>query len=109
LTQKVPANNYPAVTSFWSNEFLSNEDATIAGWGKSNDGTTNPIMQAVDVKILSKAECDARISRLRGSPSNLEEMLLCTAADPYAILGKVSNWFNNQIKNKRRWNIDQFI
>ncbi|XP_011505984.1 PREDICTED: chymotrypsin-like elastase family member 2A [Ceratosolen solmsi marchali] len=88
LTADIPNGLTPSLMPFLTNYDLYQEDVTMAGWGKLRNGTTSRIMQTVDLKVLTQHECNDRISRLRGTPSNLEEIFVCTAKQPFVILGK---------------------
>ncbi|XP_011495566.1 PREDICTED: uncharacterized protein LOC105360372 [Ceratosolen solmsi marchali] len=58
----------------------------MAGWGISNDNNTPAIMETVELKVLSIAECEDKIERLHGSRVPVNYRQICSSADPYALM-----------------------
>jgi hypothetical protein len=83
----------PAELNTLSNEQLYGLNVNAAGWGVANDGTNPRYLETVELKILTKTECEERISRGSGSPVILPDKLLCSIAEPFALLINVSENF----------------
>ncbi|XP_011493778.1 PREDICTED: uncharacterized protein LOC105369066 [Ceratosolen solmsi marchali] len=61
-------------------------NATIAGWGLSNNNTVSQILQTATTIILTKNDCETRISNIMEETASLDDIYMCSIADPYVLL-----------------------
>jgi hypothetical protein len=92
VTENV-TNVIPAQISMESRESMYGKNVLIATWGKSNNGVIPKVLEAADLVVLSKNECEKRYMSLSGKRLNLPNGLMCTAADPYVLATIVSIGF----------------
>jgi hypothetical protein len=83
--------------------YLYGSTIDVAGFGTASTGQMYRLMQTVQMKIISRHECDLRIGRLRGSAYKTAEKYLCGASNPVALMTVVSIIYQypvltNQIK-----------
>jgi hypothetical protein len=68
---------------------LVDENVVVVGWGERNSGSSTKMLQIINLRILSKRDCEIRISRSNEQILQLDENLVCTAKDPLALLMQV--------------------
>jgi hypothetical protein len=93
LIDRVPNEISPVVLSSLTTRNLYGSDVVVAGWGNTNNGDIPGFMETVKLKVLANRECEQRAWKLQGKSFPIHERLLCTAANPYALLSYVSEEF----------------
>ncbi|XP_011496169.1 PREDICTED: trypsin beta-like, partial [Ceratosolen solmsi marchali] len=86
LLTQVNETIIPALVSFDDNSNLVGLDAVIAGWGKLTDGLNPNILHTVNVRIISRDDCETIAYRVVQRYVYISERYLCTLAEPYALI-----------------------
>ncbi|XP_011501519.1 PREDICTED: trypsin delta/gamma-like [Ceratosolen solmsi marchali] len=86
LSQCVPNNITPLPLSTAKNIYLYGLNVVAAGWGISNNGEVTRIMETVNLRILSNADCEVRIASANGRRIPVHERLLCSISEPFAVM-----------------------
>ncbi|XP_011500585.1 PREDICTED: chymotrypsin-1-like [Ceratosolen solmsi marchali] len=74
------------ILSFLSYRELRNKDVVTVGWGEINNGSFPRLLHAVNLKVLTKTDCALRARALSGENFKINENLICTVGDPFALL-----------------------
>ncbi|XP_011501473.1 PREDICTED: trypsin iota-like [Ceratosolen solmsi marchali] len=86
LSEKIPANIKPVGLLTLSKSNLFGLNVTTAGWGLSNTGSLNNVMEKVTLKILTDNEVNDRVLDVLGHELFVDPEIICSASEPFALL-----------------------
>ncbi|XP_011495584.1 PREDICTED: trypsin delta/gamma-like [Ceratosolen solmsi marchali] len=89
LNEAVTHRITPATVSTLSNSDFVGYDVVVTGWGQSNDGFNPRYMEKIDVKVLSKTNCENKIQMASGKLVPLDSRFICTSVTPFGLLQPV--------------------
>ncbi|KAJ8676285.1 hypothetical protein QAD02_012072 [Eretmocerus hayati] len=75
----------PAAVAFVNTPRLYGVELTVAGWGNTCDGIKPQILQAANVTVLDKNECEHEIAILENVLIEIPEHFLCATAKPFML------------------------
>jgi hypothetical protein len=79
-----------AELSFRSYRFLKNKMVSIAGWGSINNGSYPIKLHSVMMHIILNEECIEQAESISGEEYMVDQNILCSKAQPFALLMPVS-------------------
>ncbi|XP_011495229.1 PREDICTED: chymotrypsin-2-like isoform X2 [Ceratosolen solmsi marchali] len=86
LATEVPGYIHPVLLSTKPSIELYGLRVVTAGWGENRNGDINNFLEAVIVNVIPHRECENKIFRATGERISIGKNLLCTVANPYALL-----------------------
>ncbi|XP_011498162.1 PREDICTED: mite allergen Der f 3-like [Ceratosolen solmsi marchali] len=85
------ANVEPVVLTTLNDDNLIGSNVVIASWGLGNDGVLCTHLQTVQLRVLTREQCQREIEASEGEEIGpVPHSVICTKANPYALLGGVN-------------------
>jgi hypothetical protein len=88
-------SNRIIVAALSTNYFFQNSGLPVqtAGWGITDRNINPRSYRIVDLTVLSYSDCVTRLSQAQGQYMEMDISVVCTVAEPYALIGAVSTRF----------------